>query len=219
MLWSFVYLAVRNVFAPVWLLARPRRSKELEVLVLRHELAILRRQASRPTLTRADRALLTSLSRSLPRPAWTVFTFKPERLLRWHRQLIARRWTYAHPRPGRPPLERSLRELILRLARENPHWGYKRIVGELKGLGIPVSATSVRKVLLEAGLQPARQRTCSTWRAFLRTQAASMLACDFLTVETIFLRRIYVLFFISLATRRVEYIGCTTSPDGRWVAQ
>jgi putative transposase len=191
----------------------------LEILVLRHELAILRRQASRPTLTRADRVLLASLSRSLARPAWTVFTFKPETLLRWHRQLIARRWTYAHRRPGRPPLERSLRELILRLAGENPHWGYKRIVGELKGLGINVSPTSVRKVLLRAGLQPAPQRTHSSWRAFLRAQAASMLACDFLTVETIFLQRIYVLFFISLATRRIEYVACSSNPDGRWVTQ
>jgi transposase InsO family protein len=108
---------------------------------------------------------------------------------------------------------------FLRLARENPHWGYKRIVGELKGLGIPVSATSVRKVLLEAGLQPAPQRTHSSWRAFLRAQAASTLACDFLTVETIFLQRIYVLFFISLATRRVEYVACSSNPDGRWVTQ
>jgi putative transposase len=163
--------------------------------------------------------LLASLSRSLARPAWTVFTFKPETLLRWHRQLIARRWTYAHRRPGRPPLERSLRELILRLAGENPHWGYKRIVGELKGLGINVSPTSVRKVLLRAGLQPAPQRTHSSWRAFLRAQAASMLACDFLTVETIFLQRIYVLFFISLATRRIEYVACSSNPDGRWVTQ
>jgi putative transposase len=219
LLWSFVYLVVRNLFALVWLLGRPRRSKELEILVLRHELAILRRQASRPTLTRADRVLLASLSRSLARPAWTVFTFKPETLLRWHRQLIARRWTYAHRRPGRPPLERSLRELILRLAGENPHWGYKRIVGELKGLGINVSPTSVRKVLLRAGLQPAPQRTHSSWRAFLRAQAASMLACDFLTVETIFLQRIYVLFFISLATRRIEYVACSSNPDGRWVTQ
>jgi putative transposase len=218
LLWSFVYLAVR-MFALVWLLGRPRRSKELEILVLRHELAILRRQTARPKLTRADRALLASLSRSLARPDWVAFSIKPETLLRWHRQLIARRWTYTHRRPGRPPLERSLRERILRLARENPHWGYKRIVGELKGLGIAVSATSVRKVLLEAGLQPAPQRTRSSWRAFLRAQAGSMLACDFLTVETIFLQRIYVLFFISLATRRIEYVACTSNPDGGWVAQ
>jgi putative transposase len=219
LLWSFAYLIVRNLFALVWLLGRPRRSKELEILVLRHELAILRRQASRPKLTRADRTLLASLSRSLPQTAWATFSFKPETLLRWHRELIARRWTYSHRRPGRPPLERSLRELIVRLARENPHWGYKRIVGELNGLGIAVSATSVRKVLLEAGIQPAPQRTHSSWRAFLRAQAASMLACDFLTVETIFLQRIYVLFFISLATRRIEYVACTSNPDGRWVTQ
>jgi transposase InsO family protein len=119
----------------------------------------------------------------------------------------------------RPPLERSLRELIRRLAHENPHWGYKRIVGELKGLGISVSATSVRKVLIEAGLQPAPERVRPSWRGFLRAQAASVLACDFLTVETAFLQRIYVLFFISLATRRIEYVACTSNPDGRWVAQ
>jgi putative transposase len=219
LLWSFVYLVVRNLFALVWLLGRPRRSKELEILVLRHELAILRRQTSRSKLTRADRTLLAVLSRSLARPAWAVFPVKPETLLRWHRQLIARRWTYSHATPGRPPLERSLRELILRLADENPRWGYKRIVGELKGLGVTVSATSVRKVLLEAGLQPAPQRTHSSWRAFLRAQAASVLACDFLTVETAFLQRIYVLFFISLATRRIEYIACTSNPDDAWVAQ
>jgi putative transposase len=201
------------------LLGRPRRSKELEIIVLRHELAILRRQPARPRLTRADRALLAALSRSLPRSAWAGFSVKPETLLRWHRQLIACRWTYSHRTPGRPPLKRSLRELILRLARENPHWGYKRIVGELKGLGVAVSATSVRKVLLEAGLQPAPQRTHSSWRAFLRAQATSVLACDFLTVETAFLQRIYVLFFISLATRRIEYIACTAKPDGRWVSQ
>jgi putative transposase len=219
LLWSFVYLVVRNLFALVWLLGRPRRSKALEILVLRHELAILGRRSVRPKLTRADRALLASLSRSLLRPAWAVFPVRPETRLRWHRQLIARRWTYSHRRPRRPGLERSLRELILRLARENPHWGYKRIVGELKGLGISVSPTSVRKVLLEAGLQPAPQRTHSSWRTFLRAQAASMLACDFLTVETVFQQRIYVLFFISLATRRVEYLACSSNPDGRWVVQ
>ena len=219
MLWSFAYLVVRNLFALVWLLGRRRRSKELEVLVLRHELAILRRQAARPKLTRADRALLATLSRSLPRAAWTSFPVKPDTLLRWHRQLIARHWTNAHRRPGRPPLEPSLRKMILQLAHENPHWGYRRIVGELKGAGISVSATSVRKVLLDEGLPPAPQRTCSSWRAFLRAQAASVLACDFLTVDTVFMQRISVLFFISLATRRIEYIACSSNPDGRWTDQ
>jgi putative transposase len=218
LLWSFVYLVARNLFALVWLLARPRRSKELEILVLRHDLAVLRRQ-TRPTLTPADRALLAALSRSLPRSAWKGFPVKPQTLLRWHRQLVARRWTYPHKKPGRPPLEPSLGTLILRLADENPHWGYRRIVGELKGVGIAVSATSVRKVLLAAGLRPAPERGRSSWRAFLRAQAASMLACDFLTVETALLHRIYVLFFISLATRRIEYVACTANPDGDWVAQ
>jgi putative transposase len=219
LLWSFVYLAVRNLFALVPLMARSRRSKELEILLLRHELAILRRRSGRPHLSRVDRALLAALSRSLPRPAWTSFPVKPETLLAWHRQLVARRWTFPHKTPGRPPLEQSLRTLILRLARENPHWGYRRIVGELKGLGVAVSPTSVRKVLLAAGLRPAPERARSSWRAFLRQQAASALACDFLTVETAFLQRIYVLFFISLATRRLEYIACTSSPNGAWVVQ
>ena len=120
MLWSLLYLVVRNLFALVWLLARPRRSKELEILLLRHELAILRRQSVRPRLTRADRALLAALSRSLPRAAWASFSVKPDTLLRWHRQLVARRWTYSRRRPGRPPLKPSLRTLVLRLARENP---------------------------------------------------------------------------------------------------
>jgi len=219
LLWSFAYLVARNLLALVWLLARPRRSKELEILVLRHELAILRRQASQPRLTRADRALLAAWSRSLPRPGWASFPVKPDTLLRWHRQLVTRRWTYLHRKPGRPPLESSLGRMILRLARENPHWGYKRIAGELKGVGITVSATSVRKVLLQAGLLPAPERAPSSWRAFLRAQAASVLACDFLTVETAFLQRIYVLFFISLANRRIEYIACTPNPNGRWTAQ
>ena len=139
MFWSFAYLVARNLFALVWLLARRRRSKELEILVLRHELAVLRRQAAEPRLTRADRALLAAWSRSLPRSAWVSFPVKPDTLLRWHRQLVVGRWTYTHRK---------------RLARENPHWVYKRIAGELKGVGVSVSATSVRKVLREAGLAP-----------------------------------------------------------------
>jgi len=214
-----VYLVVRNLFALVWLLGRPRGSKELEILVLRHELAVLRRQSARPRLTRADRALLAALSRSLPRSTWASFLVRPDTLLGWHRQLVARRWTYRHTKPGRPPLEPPTGALILRLARENPHWGYRRIVGELKGLGVVVSPTTVRKVLIEAGLPPAPERARLSWRAFLRQQAATTLACDFLTVETAFLQRIYVLFFISLATRRVEYVACTPNPDSGWTAQ
>jgi putative transposase len=121
LLWSFVYLVTRNLSALVWLLARPRRSKELEVLLLRHELAVLRRHADRPRLTRADRALFAVLSRAVPRAAWVNLGVKPGTVLRWHRQLVARRWTYAHRKAGRPQLEHSLRELILRFApRRNP---------------------------------------------------------------------------------------------------
>jgi putative transposase len=141
LLWSFVYLVVRNLSALVWLLARPRRANELELLLLRHELAILRRQSARAGLMPGDRALFAALTRPLPRSALAWLSVKPETVLRWHRQLVARHWTYPHRRPGRPPLDASLRELILRLARENEHWGYKRIAGELKGLGVSVFAT------------------------------------------------------------------------------
>jgi putative transposase len=219
LLWSFVYLAVRSLLALVVLLGRSGRSKELEILVLRHELALLRRQSARARLTRADRAFLAALSRLLPRAAWACFSVRPETLLGWHRRLVARRWTYPYTKPGRPPLDSSVVALILRLARENPRWGYRRIAGELKGLGVTVSATSVRNVLIGAGVPTAPERAGLSWRAFLRQQAATTLACDFLTVETAFLKRIYVLFFISLATRRIEYVACTSNPDGGWTAQ
>lgn len=219
MLWSFAYLAVRSLFALVLMAGRSRRSKELEILVLRHELAVLRRQSSRPTLTRADRAFLAALSRRLPRAVWASFLVTPETLLRWHRRLVAGRWTYPYTRPGRPPLDPSVVSLILRLAKENPRWGYRRIVGELNGIGVAVSATTVRTVLLEAGMPPAPDRAGLSWRAFLRQQATTTLACDFLTVERAFLQRIYVLFFVSLATRRVEYVACTANPEGAWTAQ
>ncbi|MCA1679668.1 MAG: integrase core domain-containing protein [Actinobacteria bacterium] len=219
MIWSFVYLAVRELLALAVLIGRSDRSKELEILVLRHELAILRRRSGRNQLVPADRALLAALSQLLPRRVWPTFSVKPETLLRWHRQLVARRWTYPHRRPGRPPLARPRRELIVRLARENPHWGYQRIAGELKLLGLSVSATTVRKVLAAAEVPPAPERARQSWRSFLRQQAGSTLACDFFTVETLALQRIYVLFFISLATRRLEFIACSANPDGPWVAQ
>lgn len=141
------------------LLARRDRSKELELLVLRHELSILRRQARRPQLTESDRLVLAALSRVMPRRSWSAFLVTPETLLRWHRRIIARRWTYPHKRPGRPPLDEQVRQLILRLARENSHWGYVRIVGELRKLGIEVSATLVRNVL--AWLASRRHRHAS----------------------------------------------------------
>jgi putative transposase len=219
LLWSLVYLAVRSLLGLVVLVGRSDRSKELEILVLRHELAVLRRRSPRACRTRADRALLAALSRSLPRAAWASFSVRPETLLGWHRRLVARRWTYPSTGPGRPPLDPSVVSLIVRLARENPRWGYRRIVGELNGLGVSVSATTVRSVLIGADVSSAPRRAGLSWRAFLRQQAATTLACDFLTVETALLQRVYVLFFISLATRRIEYVACTSNPDGDWTAQ
>jgi transposase InsO family protein len=214
-----LYLVVCRLFALLVLLGRGDRSKELEILVLRHELSILRRQVGRPRFEPRDRLMLAALSRVASRRCWSAFPVRPETLLRWHRRLVARRWTYPHRRPGRPPIEREVRELIVRLARENSSWGYVRIVGELRKLGIDVSATLVRSVLADVGLPPAPQRDRHSWRAFLRQQGDSMLACDFLTVDTIWLRRLYVLVFLSIGSRRVEYFACTSNPDSAWMLQ
>jgi hypothetical protein len=140
----------------------------------------------------------------LPRRGWNAFLVRRETLLHWHRRLVARRWTYPHRRPGRPPIGREVRELILRLARENGSWGYLRIVGELRKLGIDVSAAFVRSVLATAGLPPAPERDRETWRTFLRANGESILACDFFTVDTVRLRRLYVLVFLSIGNRRIE---------------
>jgi hypothetical protein len=214
--WSFVYLGLCRLVQLVVLLCRSERSKELEILLLRHELAILRRQPRRARLRPVDRAILAALARALPRGAWTTLSVRPATLLRWHRELVRRRWTYPHRRPGRPALNRRVETPVVRLARENPAWGYRRIVGELQGLGICVSATSVRTILLRHGLPPAPQRDELSWRSFLRQQAATTLACDFFTVETAWLKRIYVLFFISLERRRIEFVACTPNPTGAW---
>jgi putative transposase len=191
----------------------------LEILVLRHELSILRRQVARPRFEQRDRLLLAALSRMLPQHSWSVFLVTPETLLRWHRRLVARRWTYPHRRAGRPPIGQEVRELIVRLARDNPSWGYERIVGELRKLGVTVSATSVRNILAAAGVPPAPRRHGQSWRAFLQTQGNSILACDFFTVDTVWLRRLYVLVFLSIGTRRVEHFACTSKPDTAWMLQ
>jgi transposase InsO family protein len=202
------------------MLLRPRSEgfKELEIVVLRHELSVLRRQSRRPHPRSSERVFLAAASRLLPRSRWGSFVVTPTTLLRWHRRLVTRRWTYPS-RSGRPPIGDEIRTLVLRLARENPPWGYARIAGEIKGLGLTVSATTVRKILRQAGIGPAGERGGLSWRAFLRQQAQSMLAVDFFTVETISLRRLYVLFFIELASRRVHLAGSTVNPSGAWVTQ
>jgi hypothetical protein len=216
---KFAYLILCRSIQLLALLARRDAAKDLEILVLRHQLAVLRRQAPRPRLEPADRAVLAAISRALPRTRWSCFLVAPETLLRWHRRLVAGAWTYPHRRPGRPPLDQELQQLIVRLARENPRWGYQRIQGELLRLGMRVSATAIRSTLRRHGLDPTPRPTATTWRAFLRQQAAGALACDFLTVDTIWLRRLYVLFFIELDTRRVHLAGVTANPTGAWVTQ
>jgi putative transposase len=215
---SLCYVSLRWLLAFVAVRARSKEFQELEIIVLRHELAILRRTTRRPAITAVDRVLLAVASRLLPRARWRSFIVTPATLLRWHRRLVARRWTYTRP-VGRPPLRREIRDLVLRLARENPRWGYLRMVGELKGLGITVSATTVRAWLRAAGLGPAGKRRETTWREFVRAHRQSLLAVDFFTVETIWLQRLYVLFFIELGSRRVHVSGCTPNPNAPWVIQ
>src|SRR5919204_864724 len=216
---AFLYWALRRLLELLVLMARSDRAKEVEILVLRHELQVLRRQVRRPCVRAWDRALLAALSQLLPRPCRRSFLVEPATLLRWHRELVRRRWTYAHRRPGRPPLAAQALQLVLRLAAENPTWGYKRIHGELVGLGIPLSASSVWNMLRRHGIEPAPRRASVSWRQFLRQQAAGIVECDFFTVETLWLRRLHVLFFIELARRRVHLAGVTDNPNGAWVAQ
>jgi putative transposase len=215
-----LYLLCCQVLRWLALLARSSAAKDAELLVLRHELAVLRRQVTRPRLDWADRAVLAGLTRLLPRPAWRGLFVQPATLLRWHQDLVRRRWT--HPRQrGRPPMATEARALVLRLARENPTWGYRRVHGELCRLGYKgrIGASTVWGILRRAGVDPAPKRSALTWRQFLRAQAASVLAVDFFTVETVVLRRLYVLFAIEVGTRRVHVLGVTSHPVGEWVAQ
>ncbi len=177
---------------------RSDASLRLELLVLRHQPRVLEREVKLPRWRPADRLTLAGLSRRLPRPTWLSFLASPQTLLRWHRDLVRRRWAlFAHrPRLGRPGLVAERRELILRLARENTRWGYRRIEGELLKLGVRWSHETIRGVLRRHGLPPAPLRARTSWRQFLRQQAHQMLATDFFTVDTVWLQRLYVLFFI-----------------------
>ncbi|HEY3024104.1 MAG TPA: integrase core domain-containing protein [Actinomycetota bacterium] len=218
MLFSILYLILRGL---LWLAGpeRDSRDREVEILVLRHQLKVLSRNTGRPRLRRLDRVLLAAAARVLPRERWSSFFVTPSTLLRWHRQLVRRKWTFRARGTGRPPLAPEVRELILRLARENPRWGCVRIQGELRGLGIRVGATTIRTLLRRNGLGPAPRRNGPSWSQFLRAQAEGVLACDFFSVETVFLRTLYVLFFIEVRTRRVHLTMSTRTPDASFVTQ
>lgn len=217
--WSFVYFTVGRIVELILLCLRRRESNEVEILVLRHELDILRRQQPRPRLEPTDRAWLALLSRILPRVRWSAFVVTPDTLVGWHRRMVRRHWTYPTTPKGRPPIADDIQALIVRLAQENPRWGYQRIQGELARLGCRVSASSIRRILAAHGFKPAPRRASTTWRAFLRSQAAGIVACDFFSVDTVFLTRLYVLFFIEIGSRRVWLAGVTAHPSGEWVTQ
>src|SRR6266568_9444962 len=194
---------------------------EIENAVLRHQLAVLRRRVKRPRLSRLDRVLMVAASHLLPRERWSSFLVTPQTLLRWHRELVRKKWAYRKKKPpGRPPIDSELRDLVTRMGRENPRWGCLRIQGELRKLGIRLGATTIRAIWRGAGIGPAPRRDGPSWTEFLRSQAEGIWACDFFTVETAWLRTLYVLFFIELGSRRVHASAArgsssSTSVSGR----
>jgi len=217
----FTYLAVLRVFGWLALLARSGRAKDAEILILRHQVAVLQRQVKTPQLSWADRAVLAALARLLPGSQLRQLRLiiSPRTLLRWHASLVRRHWAYPRRAPGRPRTASAIRALVLEMARENPTWGYRRIQGELTGLGYKTAPSTVWRILKDAGIDPAPKRSGQTWRAFLDAQARTILAADFFHVDTVFLRRLYVLFFIEHGTRRVHLAGITAHPTGEWVTQ
>jgi putative transposase len=212
------YRLVRLVIDLLVLRGCTDRSKDAEILVLRHQLAVLKRQVPRPRFEPSDRAILAAFARVLERDRWSIFLVRPDTILAWHRRLVANHWTYPH-RPGRPAIAVEIRRTIIRLARENPTWGYRRVHGERARLGITIAASTVWTTLKNAGIDPAPGRTAESWTTFLRAQTAGIVACDFFTIDTVVLRRYYALFFIELDTRRVHFAGITTNPTGAWTTQ
>ena len=213
---KIVYLLVRRILGLAVLLSRKDMTKDAELLVLRHENAVLRRHTGRIRYEPADRVWLAALARLLPRRCWTeIFPVTPATLLAWHRRLT----TSNSRKPGRPPTVPSVARLVIRLAKENPLWGYRRIHGELTKLGIAVAPSTVWEILHTAGIDPAPRRAGPTWRQFLHPQAAGIVAVDFLHVDTVLLKRLYVLVFIEHGTRRMHLGGVTANPTGEWTVQ
>ena len=212
-----LYLIMIRVFGWLVLLGRSQASKDAEIMVLRHEVMMLQRQAARPKPDWADRAVLAALAR-LPAALRVRRLVTPGTLLAWHRRFLTRKWTYPG-RPGRPATSTEIRDLALRLAAENPAWGCRKVHGELTRLGHHVSEATVRPILRTRRYRPAPRDLDTSWRAFLRVQTEGLLACDFFTVDTIFLSRLYLLFVMEVATRRVHILWVTAHPDGAWTAQ
>ncbi|WP_306322159.1 MULTISPECIES: integrase core domain-containing protein [unclassified Streptomyces] len=203
------------------LLARSSAAKDVEILVLRHQLSVLERGRPRPTFELGDRAVITALVRLLRKRERLALKLlvSPRTVLRWHARLVKRNWTYPHHRPGRPPKPAALRALVLRLARENDGWGYRRIQAELLNLGWKVAASTVWEILQQAGIEPAPQRADRSWARFLKAQASGMLGVDVFHVDTVLLRRLFVLFFIEHDTRRVHIAGVTRHVTAAWATQ
>ena len=215
------YLIVRCLLDGLMVLARREVSKDAELLVLRHENAVLRRQISRVRYQPGDRLWLAALSRLIPRRRWgEVFAVTPATLLAWHRQLVTRKWNYTNRRrAGRPATAAAIRKLVIRMATDNPAWGHRRVQGELARLGHPIAASTVWQILHDAGIDPAPRRSGTTWKQFLTAQARGILAADFVHVDTVLLRRLYALIIIEHGTRRAHLAGITANPDGAWTTQ
>jgi putative transposase len=218
---KIVYLLTCRLLGVAALVFRGDQAKAAELLVLRHENAVLRRHVSRVRYEPADRAWFAALAQLVPRSRWTqIFPVTPATLLAWHRKLAAAKYdTSRRRKPGRPPTARSIARLVVRLATENPLWGYRRIHGELTKLGLAVAPSTVWEILHAAGIDPAPRRPGPTWRQFLNAQEAGILAVDFLHVDTVLLRRLYVLVFIEHGTRRMHLGGVTAHPTSDWTVQ
>jgi putative transposase len=216
---QLIYLVFSKLLSWILLRTRSDTTKDVEILVLRHQLAVLQRRTPRPRISWPDRALIAALTRLLPTRRRLGLLVTPATILRWHQRLVSRHWTTQPARSGRPAIPAGLRALAVRLATENPTWGYRRVHGELIGLGYQIGASTIWKILHNAGIDPSPRRAGPSWTEFLRAQANGILACDLFHIDTITLQRLYAFFVIEHATRRVHILGVTPHPNGAWLTQ